>query len=150
MRLTRQAALAIALVAGLLAALVPEAYGGSEVGPVAYALSVMELAAADCSLAVTMAVTNMVAETIHRFGTEEQRRRCLPPLASGEWLAGSFGLYLANGSFNIGTPSIVRKFPRLIDSDQRYSGSALASAMCTGRPSKAVRPTSVCRPGGIG
>jgi alkylation response protein AidB-like acyl-CoA dehydrogenase len=77
---------------GLLCALVPEAHGGSGVGPVAYALSVMELAAADCSLAVTVCVTNMVAETIHRFGTEEQRRRCLPPLASGEWLAGSFGL----------------------------------------------------------
>jgi hypothetical protein len=77
---------------GLLAALVPEAYGGSEVGPVAYALAVMELAAADCSLAVTVAVTNMVAETIYRCGTEEQRRRCLPRLASGEWLAGSFGL----------------------------------------------------------
>jgi alkylation response protein AidB-like acyl-CoA dehydrogenase len=77
---------------GLLAALVPETYGGSEVGPVAYALALMEIAAADCSLAITMAVTNMVAETIYRYGNEEQRRRCLPPLASAEWLAGSFGL----------------------------------------------------------
>jgi alkylation response protein AidB-like acyl-CoA dehydrogenase len=34
----------------------------------------------------------MVGETIHKFGTEEQRRRCIPRLASGEWLAGSFGL----------------------------------------------------------
>jgi hypothetical protein len=77
---------------GLLAVNVPSAFGGSEAGAVAYALAVMEVARADCSLAVTMAVTNMVGETIVRFGTEEQKARCLPRLASGEWLAGSFGL----------------------------------------------------------
>jgi alkylation response protein AidB-like acyl-CoA dehydrogenase len=77
---------------GLLAVNVPAEHGGSEAGAVAYALAVMEVAAADCSVAVTMAVTNMVAETIARFGTEEQKRRCLPRLASAEWLAGAFGL----------------------------------------------------------
>ena len=77
---------------GLLAVNVPAAHGGSEAGAVAYAMAVMEIAWADCSLAVTMAVTNMVGETIARFGTEEQKARCLPRLASGEWLAGSFGL----------------------------------------------------------
>jgi len=77
---------------GLLAVNVPAAYGGSEAGPVAYALALMEIAAADCSLAVTMAVTNMVADTIARFGTEEQKRRTLPRLASAEWLAGAFAL----------------------------------------------------------
>ncbi len=77
---------------GLLAVNVPAAYGGSEAGAVAYALAIMEIARADCALAVTMAVTNMVGETIARFGTEEQKARCLPRLASGEWLAGSFGL----------------------------------------------------------
>jgi alkylation response protein AidB-like acyl-CoA dehydrogenase len=77
---------------GLLAVNVPAAHGGSEAGAVAYAMAVMEVARADCSLAVTMAVTNMVGETIARFGTDEQKARCLPRLASGEWLAGSFGL----------------------------------------------------------
>jgi alkylation response protein AidB-like acyl-CoA dehydrogenase len=77
---------------GLLSVATPAAYGGSEAGAVAYALAVMEIARADCSLSVTMAVTNMVAETILKFGTEEQRLRCIPRLASGEWLAGSFGL----------------------------------------------------------
>lgn len=77
---------------GLLAVNVPAAYGGSEAGPVAYALALMEIAAADCSLAVIMAVTNMVGETIARFGSEAQKRRCLPRLASGEWLAGAFAL----------------------------------------------------------
>jgi alkylation response protein AidB-like acyl-CoA dehydrogenase len=77
---------------GLLAVNVPSVFGGSEAGAVAYAMAVMEVARADCSLAVTMAVTNMVGETIARFGTEEQKARCLPRLASAEWLAGSFGL----------------------------------------------------------
>jgi hypothetical protein len=77
---------------GLLAVNVPALYGGSEAGAVAYALALVELAAADCSTAVTVAVTNMVCETIARFGTEAQKRRCLPRLASGEWLAGAFGL----------------------------------------------------------
>jgi len=77
---------------GLLAVNVPGAYGGAEAGVVAYALAVMEIAAADCSVAVTMAVTNMVGETIARFGTEDQKARCLPRLASAEWLAGAFAL----------------------------------------------------------
>jgi alkylation response protein AidB-like acyl-CoA dehydrogenase len=77
---------------GLLCATVPADYGGSEAGAVAYALAVMEIAAADCSLAVNMSVTNMVADTIARFGSEEQKRRCLPRLASAEWLAASFAL----------------------------------------------------------
>jgi alkylation response protein AidB-like acyl-CoA dehydrogenase len=77
---------------GLLAVNIPASYGGSEAGAVAYAMAVMEIARADCALSVTMAVTNMVGETIARFGTEAQKARCLPRLASGEWLAGSFGL----------------------------------------------------------
>ncbi len=77
---------------GLLAVNVPEEHGGSGAGPVAYALAVEELAAVDCSVAVTMAVTNMVGETIARWGTEAQKARCLPRLASGEWLAGAFAL----------------------------------------------------------
>src|SRR5512133_928644 len=77
---------------GLLAVNVPEAYGGSGAGAVAYVLALMEVAAADCATAVTMAVTNMVGETIARFGTEAQKARHLPRLASAEWLAGAFGL----------------------------------------------------------
>ncbi len=77
---------------GLLAVALPAAHGGSEAGAVAYALALTEIAAADCALAVTMGVTNMVGEVIHRFGTEAQRARHLPRLASGEYLAGAFGL----------------------------------------------------------
>ena len=77
---------------GLLAVNVPAEYGGSEAGAVAYALAMQEIAAADCSTAVIMGVTNMVGETIARYGTEAQKRRCLPKLASAEWIAGAFAL----------------------------------------------------------
>jgi len=77
---------------GLQAVAVPAELGGAGAGSVAYAVAMMELAAADCAVAVGTGVTNMVGEAIARFGTEEQRRRCCPRLASGEWLAGAFGL----------------------------------------------------------
>jgi alkylation response protein AidB-like acyl-CoA dehydrogenase len=77
---------------GLLAVNVPAALGGSEAGPVAYALALTEVAAVDCATAVTMGVTNMVAELLVRFGTPAQAARHVPRLASGEYLAGAFGL----------------------------------------------------------
>jgi alkylation response protein AidB-like acyl-CoA dehydrogenase len=77
---------------GLLGVNVPEAWGGSAAGAVAYVLAMAEIAAADASVAVTMAVTNMCAELIARAGTDEQRRRYVPKLTSGEYLAGSFAL----------------------------------------------------------
>jgi len=77
---------------GLLAVNVAPELGGSGAGAVAYALAMMEIAAADCSVAVSAGVSNMVAEVIAAYGTEEQRLRCCPRLASGEWLAGAFGL----------------------------------------------------------
>jgi len=77
---------------GLLAVNVPASLGGSEAGAVAYALAVMQIAQADCSVAVTMAVTNMVAEAITRFGTDRARNHFVPRIASGEAIAGAFGL----------------------------------------------------------
>jgi hypothetical protein len=77
---------------GLLAVNVPEELGGAGAGPVAYALAMMEIAAADCAVAVTMGVTNMVGEIIARYGTRAQAEHCCPKLASGEWLAGAFAL----------------------------------------------------------
>lgn len=77
---------------GLLGVNIPGELGGSEAGVVAYALALRELAAADASVAVTMAVTNMVAEVICRFGTAEQHQKYVPNLTSGEYFGGAFGL----------------------------------------------------------
>ena len=77
---------------GLMAVNVPEELGGAEAGVVSYALAMQEVARACASTAVTMAVTNMVGEVIARFGTNDQKKRHCPKLASGEYVAGSFAL----------------------------------------------------------
>lgn len=77
---------------GLLGVNVRSRYGGAEAGVVAYALAMMEIARACASTAVTMAVTNMVAEVIQAFGSEPQRERHLPQLTGGEHLTGAFAL----------------------------------------------------------
>jgi alkylation response protein AidB-like acyl-CoA dehydrogenase len=76
---------------GLMAVNVPAEHGGAGAGAVAYALALMEIAAADCATAVTMGVTNMVAETICRFGSDAQRARFLPGLVAGA-APGAFAL----------------------------------------------------------
>jgi hypothetical protein len=77
---------------GLLGMMVPAAYGGAEAGPIALALALREIARGDAAVGVTMSVTNMVAETLARFGTEAARQRYLPRLCSGEAVAGAFAL----------------------------------------------------------
>ncbi|HYS09360.1 MAG TPA: acyl-CoA dehydrogenase family protein [Myxococcales bacterium] len=77
---------------GLMGVNVPERYGGAEAGAVAYVLAMMEIAQGCASTAVTMAVNNLVAETIVKFGTEEQKRRYVPEITSGRFVAASFGL----------------------------------------------------------
>ncbi len=77
---------------GLLGINVPSEYGGAEAGPVAYALSMIEISAACCSTAVGMAVTNMCAELITAFGTAAQKMAFVTKLVSGEAIAGAFAL----------------------------------------------------------
>ena len=67
-------------------------YGGSEAGVVSFSLAVTEVAKACASTAVSMSVTNMVAEVIQAKGTEQQKETYLPRICSGEYAAGSFCL----------------------------------------------------------
>ncbi|MEJ5348645.1 MAG: acyl-CoA dehydrogenase family protein [Desulfosoma sp.] len=67
-------------------------YGGTGAGVVAFSLAMTELGRACAATTVTTSVTNMVAEVIQAMGTEEQKRRYIPPLCSGEYAAGSFAL----------------------------------------------------------
>jgi butyryl-CoA dehydrogenase len=67
-------------------------YGGTGAGVVAFSLAMTELGRACASTAVTACVTNMVAEVIQVVGTQAQREKYIPPICSGEYAAGSFGL----------------------------------------------------------
>ncbi len=77
---------------GLMGVNIPSQYGGAEAGVVSYSLAMMEMAAACASTAVAMAVTNMCAELIYKFGTEAQREKYVTRLTSGEAVVGSFAL----------------------------------------------------------
>jgi len=77
---------------GLMGIPIPERYGGAGGDTVSYAIAIEELTRVDSSVAITVAAhTSLGTMPIFLFGTEEQRQRWLPDLASGRRLA-AFGL----------------------------------------------------------
>ncbi|MEB6590444.1 acyl-CoA dehydrogenase [Pseudomonas asiatica] len=77
---------------GLFGMLVPEQWGGSDTGYVAYAMALEEIAAGDGACSTIMSVHNSVGcVPILRFGNEQQKAQFLTPLASGAML-GAFAL----------------------------------------------------------
>jgi alkylation response protein AidB-like acyl-CoA dehydrogenase len=77
---------------GLMGLLVPEEYGGTGMGAVAYVVAMEEIGKADQSVAAAWnAHLTIGSMPLLYFGTEEQKRRWLVPLARGERL-GAFGL----------------------------------------------------------
>ncbi len=77
---------------GYLGAIVPLEYGGAGLDYLSYGLVVEEIGRGDSSMRTVVSVqTSLVCSAIVRWGTEEQKRRYLPKLCSGEWL-GCFGL----------------------------------------------------------
>jgi butyryl-CoA dehydrogenase len=77
---------------GYLGAIVGPEYGGAGLDYLTYGLVVEEIGRGDSAMRTVVSVqTSLVCSSILRFGTEEQKRRYLPKLCSGEWLA-CFGL----------------------------------------------------------
>ena len=77
---------------GLLGPTIPEEYGGAGVNHVAYGLAAYEIEAVDSGYRSAMSVqSSLVMHPINAFGTEEQKQRFLPRLATGEMI-GCFGL----------------------------------------------------------
>jgi alkylation response protein AidB-like acyl-CoA dehydrogenase len=77
---------------GLLGLTIPEEYGGGAADPFSYVLTVEELARGDANVRSILSVhLGLVAGSVARWGTDEQKQRWLPAMASGETL-GCFGL----------------------------------------------------------
>ncbi|MBN0987606.1 acyl-CoA dehydrogenase [Amphritea pacifica] len=77
---------------GLLGSTLPEQYGGSEVNYVCYGLVAREVERVDSGYRSAMSVqSSLVMHPIYAYGSEEQRMKYLPKLATGEWI-GCFGL----------------------------------------------------------
>jgi glutaryl-CoA dehydrogenase len=77
---------------GFLGITIPEEYGGAEMSYVAYGLVAREVERVDSGYRSAMSVqSSLVMHPINAYGTEEQKQKYLPKLATGEWI-GCFGL----------------------------------------------------------
>ena len=77
---------------GILGVTLPDAYGGTGADYISYGLVCQEIERGDSGMRSTLSVQNsLVIWPIYKFGTEEQKQKYLPKLASGEFL-GCFGL----------------------------------------------------------
>ena len=96
--------------AGLLGATVPEEYGGAGASYVAYGLIAREIERVDSGYRSMASVqSSLVMYPIHAYGSEEQKRKYLPGLASGE-LIGCFGLTEPDaGSDPAGMKTVAKK-----------------------------------------
>jgi alkylation response protein AidB-like acyl-CoA dehydrogenase len=107
---------------GLMGLPVPEAYGGAGGDTLSYAIAIEELARVDSSIAITVAAhTSLGTMPILLFGTEEQKRRWLPQLASGERLA-AFGLTEPDAGSDA---AATRTRAELLDGDWVIDGSKI-------------------------
>ena len=107
---------------GLMGMTIPEEYGGAGTDTVSYAICIEELTRIDSSVAITVAAHHSLGTLpIYLFGSENQKRRWLPELASGEKLA-AFGLTEPGAGSDAGA---TRTTARLDDGEWVIDGSKI-------------------------
>ncbi|WP_037313424.1 acyl-CoA dehydrogenase [Ruegeria halocynthiae] len=107
---------------GLLGTTIPEEYGGIDAGYVAYGLVAREVERVDSGYRSMMSVqSSLVMYPIYAYGSEEQRRKYLPKLASGEWI-GCFGLTEPDAGSD---PAGMKTRAEKIDGGYRLTGSKM-------------------------
>ncbi len=107
---------------GLLGATLPAKYGGSEVNYVSYGLVAREVERVDSGYRSAMSVqSSLVMHPIYAYGSEEQRVKYLPKLASGEWI-GCFGLTEPNSGSD---PASLSTHATKVDGGYRITGNKM-------------------------
>jgi glutaryl-CoA dehydrogenase len=107
---------------GLLGATIPHEYGGAGLGYVAYGLIAREVERVDSGYRSAMSVqSSLVMHPIHAYGSEEQRKKYLPKLATGEWI-GCFGLTEPDAGSD---PAGMRTRATKIDGGYRLDGTKM-------------------------
>ena len=105
---------------GLLGITVPEIYGGAGASYVAYGLVAREVERVDSGYRSMMSVqSSLVMYPIYAYGSEDQRMKYLPKLASGEWI-GCFGLTEPDAGSD---PGGMKTRAEKIDGGYRIKGS---------------------------
>ena len=126
---------------GLLDVTIPEEFGGTGAGYVSYGLVAREVERVDSGYRSMMSVqASLVMHPINAYGSEEQRRKYLPKLCSGEWV-GCFGLTEPDaGSDPGGMKTTARKTPggyRLNGSKMWITNSPIADVFVVWAKSEA-------------
>ena len=107
---------------GLLGPTIPEQYGGPGLNYVAYGLIAREVERVDSGYRSMASVqSSLVMVPIHEFGTEAQRQKYLPKLASGEWI-GCFGLTEPDHGSD---PGSMASRAKVVDGGYELSGSKM-------------------------
>jgi glutaryl-CoA dehydrogenase len=107
---------------GLLGATIPEEYGGAGLDYVSYGLVAREVERVDSGYRSAMSVqSSLVMYPIHAYGSEAQRRKYLPELASGEFV-GCFGLTEPDAGSD---PGGMRTRAEKIDGGYRLNGAKM-------------------------
>jgi glutaryl-CoA dehydrogenase len=107
---------------GLLGATLPEQYGGAGASYVAYGLVAREVERVDSGYRSMMSVqSSLVMYPIYAYGTEAQKQKYLPKLASGEWV-GCFGLTEPDAGSD---PGAMRSKAEKIDGGYRLTGTKM-------------------------
>lgn len=107
---------------GLIGATVAEEYGGGGASHVAYGLIAREVERVDSGYRSAMSVqSSLVMYPIEAFGTEDQKKKYLPKLASGEWV-GCFGLTEADGGSD---PGAMRTKAEKVSDGYKLNGSKM-------------------------
>src|SRR4051812_17560566 len=105
---------------GLLGATIPSEYGGAGLNYVSYGLVARAVERGDSGYRSAMSVqSSLVMYPIHAYGSEEQRRKYPPKLATGEWI-GCFGLPEPDAGSD---PGSMRTRAQKVDGGYRLSGS---------------------------
>jgi len=105
---------------GLLGSTLPQEYGGSEVNYVTYGLIAREIERVDSGYRSMMSVqSSLVMHPIYTYGSESQRQKFLPSLASGEWI-GCFGLTEPDAGSD---PGSMRTRAEAVEGGYRISGA---------------------------
>lgn len=107
---------------GLLGVTVPETYGGIGASYVSYGLVAREIERVDSGYRSMMSVqSSLVIYPIYAYGSEEQKRKYLPKLISGEWI-GCFGLTEPEAGSD---PAGMKTRAEKIDGGYRITGSKM-------------------------
>ncbi len=118
---------------GLMGVIFPEEFGGAGLGYVEYATVIEELSRVDGSVGISVAAhTSLCSNHIYLFGTEEQKRKYLAPLASGEHL-GAWGLTepgSGSDASNTRTTAVRKDGGWVVNGSKNFITHAIAADTC--------------------